>query len=87
MSVRPDYIGGTRLVMSDLVITQVLLDQIVITLIMLVNGINYLMQLIPNVSWSLFSSDLLNLHIILGCGYLTFSFTCDPNTTVNFKIH
>lgn len=94
MSVRPDYIGGTRLVMSDLVITQVLLDQIVITLIMLVNGINcivnginYLMQLIPNFSWSLFSSDLLNLYIILGCGYLTFSFTCDPNTTVNFKIH
>lgn len=71
-------------VMSDLVITQVLLDQIVITLIMLVNGINYLMQLIPNFSWSLFSSDLLNLYIILGCGYLTFSFTCDPNTTIHY---
>lgn len=74
-------------VRSDLVITKVLLDQIVITLIMLVNGINYLMQLIPYFSWSLFSPDLLNLYIILGCGYLTFSF--NPNTTVyrNFKIH
>lgn len=70
-------------VRSDLVITKVFLDQIVITLIMLVNGINYLMQLIPYFSWSLFSPDLLNLYIILGCGYLTFSF--NPNTAV-YKI-